>query len=207
MINNLHQLSHFVTNDLRETDDLIFQRPCMMHMPGADQREIDILQKKLPELPSSYLQVIKKYNLNGITIGYFCVSPFSYKPEGISFSLIKAHDDPFFPKAFLERHKLYQVGSYNTDLVYVTTGTDQFANGEVLFVDEGFDIYNPQDSQVHPLAKDFEQFLIIAGNLNQVQREIHEDESNYEEKKQEFLDRLKHLGINEKYHDIWLSLF
>lgn len=179
----------------------------MMISPGLNENEIKELKVLGSELPVSYINAASKFNLNGIIIGYFLVSPFSYNPKGIVESLKEANGDPFFPKEFMEKHRMYQVGSYNTDLICVTSGTDQFENGEILFVDEGFDIYNPEDSQIHPLAKDFEQFLIIAGNLNQVQREVEEDNSNHEAKKQEFLERLQKLGFTEKYHNMWLSLF
>lgn len=102
---------------------------------------------------------------------------------------------------------MYQIGSYNTDLICVTAGTDQFTEGEILFVEEGYDIYNPQDNQIHPIAKDFEQFLIAAGNLHQVREEIADDNLNHEEKKNEFIERLRVLGVDEKYHKAWLSVF
>ncbi|MEI6627785.1 MAG: hypothetical protein WCN27_00015 [Alphaproteobacteria bacterium] len=34
---------------------------------------------------------------------------------------------------------------------------------------------NPAPEDIQPLAKDFEQFLIVAGNLDQVRREIKGD--------------------------------
>ena len=96
---------------------------------------------------------------------------------------------------------------YNTHLLCLTNGTDKYKNGEILFIEEGLDIYRPQESQIHPLAKDFEQFLIAAGNLSQIQEEINDDNSNWEEKKAEFIERLKILGVGEEYHLAWLSVF
>lgn len=184
----------------------IHRKSFQLYLPGISEESEKKLKASIPYLPSSYLELVKKYNFLEVCIGWFLVWP-GGRFKTLEDSVIDALNDSFFPKEFMEKHKMYQVGFCNTDLICVTAGTNQFAKGEVLFVDEGFDIYNPQDSQVHSLAKDFEQFLIIAGNLNQAQRGIHEDESNYEEKKQEFLDRLKRLGVDEKYHGIWVSLF
>jgi hypothetical protein len=121
--------------------------------------------------------------------------------------IIQAQEDPFFPKAFMKKHQMYQVGSYNTDQICITKDTSQFREGEILFVEEGDDIYNPQDSQIHRLAKDFEQFLIIAGNLAQTHQKMDENEKILEEQKEIFIKILKELHINEAYQKAWISLF
>lgn len=178
-----------------------------MNSPGIMKESIDLITREIGTLPVSYLSFLENYNLNGVDIGYFGLSPLSYNPGGIITNLKEANHDPFFPKEFMEKHRMYQIGSYNTDLVCVTAGTGQFKEGEILFVEEGYDIYNPQDDQIYPLAKDFEQFLIVAGNLNEIHREIKEDNSNWEEKKNEFIERLRLLGVDENYHKAWLNVF
>jgi hypothetical protein len=57
------------------------------------------------------------------------------------------------------------------------------------------------------VADNIEQFLIIIGNLNQLHREVDDDESNYDEKRDEFVNRLRILNVNEKYYDSWKLLF
>ncbi len=175
----------------------------------ANFKEIDLYEvdNRLSFLPKSYLNVIKKIDIAGSVISTFSLSLSSLRHENIIQQLLDARNDPFFPKEFMEKHKMYQIGSYNTDLICVTAGTDQFTEGEILFVEEGYDIYNPQDNQIHPITKDFEQFLIAAGNLHQVREEIADDNLNHEEKKNEFIERLRVLGVDEKYHKAWLSVF
>lgn len=102
---------------------------------------------------------------------------------------------------------MYQIGSCDTDILCVTEGTNQFHEGEVLYIKEGFDIYNPDDNQILLIAKDFEQFLIIAGNLNQIHREIDGDFTNSDEKFAEFFNRLDILGIDKIYQGAWESVF
>lgn len=179
----------------------------LMNDNGCTDDRVELLRNTLPELPDSYIKWLPRVNLNGICIGYFITSPFSANRIDTVESVLEAHNDLFFPKEFMEKHRLYQVGAYNTDLICISAGTDKFKEGEVLFVEEGYDIYNPEESQVHKLAKDFEQFLIIVGNFSEVRREINEDDSNWEEKRDEFIARLKFLGVSEEYYEIWLSLF
>lgn len=205
MINNMSELIEEMKNSEKEFfSSEIHRKAFQIYMPGISREGEDKLKAYIGDLPESYLDVAKKYNLLGVCVGMFSLCP-RERFETLEDSITDALNDSFFPKEFMEKYKMYQVGSYNTDLICVTLGTEHFANGEVLFVEEGFDIYNPQDSQVLPLAKDFEQFIIVAANLNS--GEINEDYSNYEEKKQEFLERLKKLEIDKKYHEIWLSLF
>ena len=62
-----------------------------------------------------------------------------------------------------------------------------------------------QNQDVH--HKDFEQFLIVAGNLDQIHTEMQGDDSLYEQKKDEFLGRLRALNVDEKYDRAWLNVF
>ncbi|MBP9829543.1 MAG: hypothetical protein KBD04_05880 [Proteobacteria bacterium] len=203
MISSLEELSTNTQKEFELLGSKSHFKDILLEKPGITESEYFSIQNKFLDIPISYISVLKQYNLNGVNVGGFNVSPFSYNPDGILANLKEANDDTFFPKEFMEKHKMYQVGSCNTDLICITAGTKQFSNGEVLLVEEGYDIYNPKDSQIHLLAKDFEQFLIIAGNFGQVRSELSKDESNYAEKKEEFLDRLKRLKVDKKYCSAW----
>ena len=203
MISTLQDLVKFTDNLFKELGAKEHFKDVLINFKVDEEKEQGKLNGPLSALPQTYCNVIKKLDITGVLLGGFCLSPYSLKKEKIEEQLRKAFDGPFFPKEFMDKHRMYQVGSCNTDLICVTAGTEKFTNGEVLLVEEGLDIYNPQDSQIHLLAKDFEQFLIIAGNFDQVRSEINEDESNYAEKKEKFLDRLKKLKIDEKYYSAW----
>ena len=168
------------------------------------------LQDNLPGLPSSYLKIISEYDVHEKSIGYISISPAARHGKDIVDTLIKANKiDTFFPKEFMEKKQIICIGSDNDFTVFVAKGSDEFEEGEVILIDEEIFVYinNPAPKDIQLLNKDFEQFLIVAGNLNQVHREVKKDDSNYEEKKQEFLERLKKLNVDEKYHNAWLSLF
>lgn len=204
MINNLNELQKYVTKDIDLHTDPLHKKSFMMLEPGITDNDIKLLKEKCPYIPETYTDIIKKYNFLGVSLGYFNLSP-GVLYNNLTEAIIEAQEDPFFSKEFMDRYKIYQIGFNNTDLIYVTHGTKKFSEGEILFVEEGEDIYNPQDSQIHPIAKDFEQFLIITGNMDQIQRGINEDESNYEEKKNEFIERLRILNVDKTYQKFWLS--
>lgn len=203
MIFSLEELSTNTQEDFKLLGNKSHFKDILLEKPGITENECFDIQNRFLGIPSSYLEVLKKYNLNGVNIGGFNVSPFSYNPQGMLENLKEANDEPFFPKEFMKKHRLYHVGSCETDLICVTAGTEQFGEGEVLLIEEGIDISNPKDSQIHLLGKNFEQFLIIAGNFGQTRSEMNKDESNYAEKKEEFYNRLIKLCIDNKYYIAW----
>lgn len=205
MISAISEIQDIFLIKARNEDDPIFKRPYLLLSPGYSKTKIEKIKEIFIDFPLSYLRILESYKVNGVIISNFELSPYSFDDEDALEGLIKSYNDPFFPKEFMEKHKMYQIGTYNTDLICITTGTDQFKEGEILFVEEGYDIYNPQDNQIHKIAKDFEQFLIIAGNLGQIRGEIKEDESNWEIKKSDFIQRLKLLKVDEDYQKFWMS--
>lgn len=175
---------------------------------GVDR--IKYLHENLPNLPKSYLDIIQEYDIYEKSIGFFSLSPVDLDTKDIVEVLVKANTVyPFIPKDFLDKKGLIWIGSNNDYTVYVAKGAGDFLGGEIILIDEEIlvDIDNPGPNDIQLLAKDFEQFLILAGNFNQVKKEVLRDQSNYIEKKQEFQERFKKLKVDEKYHNVWLSLF
>ncbi len=172
------------------------------------QEKIDVnsLKQKIPMIPPTYINVLNEINLFKVDIGYFSVSPYRLGDKNIVDSLVKFNTDetkPFYN--FLKQHGLVCVGSWDGDgsLICVRMSSKKDKNGEVIRVDDYINWDNPENSSIYNLAEDYTQFLVIAGNLNQIHREMNEDNSNYEEKKQEFSERLKILKVPEEYHKAW----
>ncbi|CAO4836073.1 MAG: hypothetical protein FADNKDHG_01598 [Holosporales bacterium] len=167
-----------------------------------DEKEIG---KKI-NLPESYLFVIRKYNCMNKVIGYFSISPINYDVDNIVDSLIMAQDPEhsFLPRSILDPFDLYWIGNNNNDTIYVAgKNSPKYQEGEIVDIHEF--ILDAQekdyDDYMMPMAKDFEQFLILAGNLNQVHREF-KDET---EAKNEMKRRLNLLNVDQKYHDAWYA--
>ena len=203
LVSSLAKAGETFTSDIHRQRFIISQ-------PGSSDEKIIHLERLLGEIPDSYKNIIRKYQFNKVDIGYFGISPRSYQTNDTVDSLIKANlEDPFLPKDFLEKKGLVWIGSNNDHTVYLATRNSEFKEGEIILIDEEIliDIEHPRNCDIQILAKDFEQFLIVAGNLNQIHGEINEDDSNWEGKKSEFIERLKTLGVSEEYHPAWLSVF
>ena len=114
MIKNIKELQNFVLQDLKEDDELIFQRTSMMTSPGCSKEEIEKLKKELPDIPDSYTKWIEAVNLNGIDIGYFGASPFSFNPRGMVANLIDGNKEGVL---FWEQMKEYHLYSVATMMV------------------------------------------------------------------------------------------
>lgn len=204
MIKNIKELQEYILKDWNKEDEIIFQRPSMMTTPGCSQETIEKLKKILPTIPDSYIKVIEKINLNGVSVGYFQTSPYSFNSDGMVANLIEGNQGEVIFHEYMNKYKLYSIATTSDFGIFVATFESPFKEGEIITIDEEIyaEEYNPQ-KWIFKIANDFEQFLIIAGNLNQIHREIKEDESNYEEKTQEFFERLKILKVPEEYHQSW----
>ena len=202
MINTIEELQKYILKDSDDFDEL------MMTSPGCSKEEIIILKRALPGIPDSYTKWVEAVNLNGISIGYFGVSPRSFNSENMVANLIQGNEDGVMFWEQMRYYHLYSIATIDGYGIFVATASSPYEEGEIIIIDEG--IYSGKDNPeryLYRIAKDFEQFLIAAGNLNQIHRSIRDDNSNWEEKKSEFIERLKILGVSEEYHPAWLSVF
>ena len=182
----------------REASDLI------LSTPGCSKEEIKELKSVFPGIPESYIKLLEAVNLNGISIGWLRVSPFSFNPEGMVANLIEGNEEGVLFSEYASQYHLYSVATTDGFGIFVATASSPFKEGEIILIDES--IYADRDNPekwIHKLAKDFEQFLIIAGNINQIHRTI----KNEDEREQELSNRLKKLGIAEEYQQAWFHLF
>lgn len=201
MIHNIKELQEFILKKGEEFKDPLFKQSFMFTSQGCSVERVEYLKKEIPKLPESYTRFLTKLNLNGIEIGNFSLSPFGKNPVDIVEDLIEAYKDPILDHNFMTHHNMYKIGFCSTDFICVTAGTDNFKNGEILYVEVGCDAHNMNDDKVHKLARDFEQFLLMAGNAYQIWCEM--NASSFDDRFKEFLDRLKILKVSEEYYWMW----
>jgi hypothetical protein len=201
MIKNIQELQNYILRDFNENDEEIFKRRHRMTSPGSSKEQIEHLKKTLQNIPESYSRWVEEINLNGISIGYFEVSPSSYNPEGMVANLIEGNQGEVMFHEYMNKYKLYSIATISDFGIFVATSASQFKEGEIIAIDES--IYAEEENLqewIFRIAKDFEQFLIIAGNLNQTYREFKEDTLK---RRQEFFERLKILKVPEEYYKAW----
>lgn len=202
MIETITGLQKYILKDADDFEEL------MMTSPGCSKDRIRDLKAHLPGIPDSYIKWVEALNLNGISIGYFEVSPCSLHPEDMVANLIQGNEDGVMFWDQMRQYHLYSIATLDGYGIFVATTSSPYKEGEIIIIDE--DIYAAKDASekyIYKLAKDFEQFLIVAGNLSQIHSEINKDNSNWEVKKAEFIERLKVLGVDEEYYPAWLSVF
>lgn len=156
----------------------------------------DKIEYQVGIFPNICNQFIKKYDLNNIEIGYFHLS-------------IMNKNKCFLYQEFLKEKNLICIGSRPDYTVCVARPSKYFNEDQIVLIDD--EIFrnenNPRPEDIQVVADDIEQFLIIIGNLNQLHREVDDNESNYDEKRDEFVNRLRTVNVNEKYYDFWRLLF
>lgn len=203
-------------NDLgaREINDEI-----LIFKETMEEESIKYLLDHLHGLPYSYLKIISEYNLYEKFIYNFFLSPKALFSKVETSDMVEAlvhcnTVEPFLPQDFLDKKGLFWIGSDTCDhMIYVAKGSYEFEEGEIVLIEQMLeDKNNPAAEDIHPIAKDFEQFLIAAVNFEQVikkeiKKDIKKDSSEEEIIIQKLLERLKELGVAEKYHDVWLSFF
>lgn len=178
---------------------------------NLDKEEVRYkLTKANINMPESYLDIITKYNVAGVSVGYFELSPTSGEKDIIKDLITtNADEDVYFPVEFMRRNKMYYIASASFDAEVICIGAkgSKWGEGEILLLDFHRTMYNPQDEEIHPIAKNFEQFLIAAGNLNLIHCLISDDLENEKKHIEEFCNTLKKLGMEDRYIEVWERFF
>jgi hypothetical protein len=136
----------------------------VINRPGCSLEAVSALAEKLPGVPDSYLSVIKAIRLDGVVIGYFQLSPSAFEGRDLTEKVISCNDPVQNP--LVEGHRIYrvyEVASWEADPIGVVHTDGVFKVGQVV----KYNIGNPGERPV-VLANDFEQFLLLASNLDAV---------------------------------------
>lgn len=186
-------------------DDIVIKR-FAIYKSGISDIQASKLSKKFPTFPNQYKESLLQYNIFDVDVGYFDLTPVSYDVDNIVDSLIMAQDPEhsFLPRKILDPLDLYWIGNNNNDTVYVAGKNSPYSEDEIIAIHEFILDAEEKDYDRYKLllAKNFEQFLIIAGNLNEVHRENIEDG---EKRIKEMESRLNLLNVDQKYHESWFE--
>ena len=120
MISNIDELIKFQILEFNKLGKKDFHKDLLIYTPGCSEKLINTLHKYLVNIPISYTKVIRRIDINGTMLGTLSISPISGRNKDIVEKLIITYEDSFFPKEFMKKHKMYQIGSYNTCLLYTS---------------------------------------------------------------------------------------
>jgi len=162
MIGNLDELVAYAERTANALPEL--SEEIRILRPGCPPDLIATLRETLPGLPESYLSVLEAIAIDGIAIGYFQLTPSSSQATNLADKLRGFNDPTLTPMAeHYRRHGVYQVASWEADPICVAHSDGTVKIGQVVK-------YNAADPTTAPvvLADGFEQFLIIAANLDDI---------------------------------------
>lgn len=208
MIRNIYELIEYRKKDAEDFDDDMFKDIFLFKESKLTLEQIEILESTIGMIPPIYKDFLLKYDFKKVSVGYFSLSPISSDACDIIEALIKANTtDSFLPIELLQEEGVYWIGNNNDHTIYVAHKGSKYPEDEIILIDEEILYGEPREYDIQRLAKDFEQFLIIAGNLNQIHREIDDDFTNNDEKFAEFFNRLDILGVDKVHQGAWESVF
>ncbi len=173
----------------------------VIRRPGCSRDEIREIARSLPRVPDSYLSVAAEIHLNNATIGYFCLSPGGPPEQGLLEKLIDSNDPTRFD--FAERcvaDGVYHVASWEADPIAVAHSDTIFSRGQTVM----YHVADPS-SPASVLADCFEQFLLIAGNLDEI-RALHSHHEPAEQAREEFIAYLVANRLGEETQRTWRGI-
>ena len=120
-INNLDELVRY-SKQVAHRVPLIAKR-VRIERPGCRSDVIAALRQMVPGLPDSYVSIVASVRIDGISIGYFNLTPSLSRATSLTDQL-RAYNNPVIaPLAERYReHGVYQVASWETDPICVGAG-------------------------------------------------------------------------------------
>lgn len=197
MISNLDELKKY-TEEVAARFPVIASE-IMLCSPGYSEEQIVELGRVVPELPPSYLNVASQVKLVGVSIGQFALWPVPYGKKDFTTGLTEANKDdsnPFLD--FYSTNALVEVACLEANKVCLGSVAAQ-SEGQVFLVD----ISSGPNPVIHKLADNFEQLLLLAGNLHEISMSYENDENSGIN---EFASRLKSFGLDSSSISIWNEL-
>ena len=183
MIRNLDELIRY-SEQVANSLPLIANKVRIVRI-GSQPGIIATLTQVLPRLPESYLSVVESIAIDGISIGYFELTPSASHTMSLVEKL-QIYNDPTFTPMFeyYQKHGVYQVASWEADPICIVHTDGKFKVGQVVK-------YNIDTPALAPmvLADNFEQLMLIAGNLQEISDKCDEFEKALNEFKT-YLDSL-----------------
>ncbi len=197
MLATLSDLADFTAQLARHVPDSV--RNCVeIRRPGRTEGEVAGLKAVLPGLPDDYLSIIAEFDLSDVDMQFFELSINS--PRTLSF--VERFADRNRPGNYpemvqLTRDGVYWVASLEADPIGVAHKSAPLRRGNVIWYQ-----HDSLNSQGALLAEDFEQFLLVLGNLCQISQR-HDLDTEATAAREEFDRYLRGIQTEEQVVDTW----
>ncbi len=156
------------------------------------------MKAALPDLPDSYLSIIAEFDLSDVDMQFFELSINSPRTLGIVERFADRNRPDNYPEMVqLTRDGVYWVASLEADPIGVAHKSATFRRGNVIWYQ-----HDSLNSQGALLAEDFEQFLLILGNLCQISQR-HDLDTEATAAAEAFDQYLRLLRTEQQVVDAW----
>jgi hypothetical protein len=161
----LKTLEDLIQHSARMADRLpAIESEVRLSVPGVSASEAARILSALPGLPDSYMRVAESITLCGKSIGCFQLAPCSHPGNSLFHVLRGANSSASNPHAERFRgHGVYQVASWEADPIAVVCSAGKANRGHIVLYD-----HEEMKRPARLLAEDFQQFLLLAGNLDDI---------------------------------------
>lgn len=153
----------------RQVDDARVEQPALTR-PGCGPLQLAALLREMPGLPSSYVAIVEAVTVAGVRVGSFGLSPPGRPEQGLRPRLLRAADpEKNLWAAHHQHHHVYEVGLIRRDPIAVAGSGGHYRPGQVVW-------YGVHGAKGVPLvlAEQFEQFVLLAANLDAIRRRCDE---------------------------------
>lgn len=198
MILDLKDVFQFMEE--KATNSPLIKDGFLIRSPGVDSIEYNSLIKAFPNLPESYLNFIRTYDVKKIAFGGYEISVCDQKGENFADEMIRWNDpEDIIRFPVCKKHDLVYFGSDGFDEFFVAGIKSDYKEGEILSIDHEW--YDENPIPIKRIAPDYETFLIICANKYQLQMTEGIDGYNILDALRLRLDALK---LPKEYYDYWV---
>jgi len=193
MIENLNDLKNYTDARARRTPGIAAH--VELHEPGIGADALSRLSAL--NLPPVYERCLRTFNLFGISLGYFSLWPDSIRSGNMSEALLQAAAGNFRGAHEATHAGLLIVAQEESNLVCVARSNDIKPDTVTLL-----DVMRSPTVERHCIATDFEKFLLLAGNLNDIGLRYEEDASQGMDQMDQCC---RYFGCTTEQSAYWLS--
>jgi hypothetical protein len=162
MLRNLNELRDY-THTIASKAPAIARR-VVLDGPGISDDELARLESL--QLPANYVYCIRTLRLLGVVIGYFSLWPGSARAVSLSDALLHANQGDSAAAQLSTTRGFVVVAQEEANPVCVSRSSGNAPDGVFLV-----DVMSSPNFRIYEIATNFEQFLLLAGNLYRIGRQ------------------------------------
>jgi hypothetical protein len=167
MIKSINDFCLFSKSEAEKLSDDFLDRFVYLKK-SLDVFDIDIASKL--GLPNNYVEIVQKYNISNVDIGYFSLHPGSGVGSDLEAALVRYNGDgsPFL--SLFHQNDLVQIAREESNPICVKR-SDAEKPGEVYHIE----VMSATTPRISEIAPDFETYVVMTANLQDISTRFDEN--------------------------------